>query len=101
MKTVVRLHSAYAEIRVGGVWERIEVPWNTVETAAEVARRQAAKRNADASRVMRYWLVADDEPIEVWLRDAGAVRCATCGNYLPGHASGAVDICTCDQRPSV
>jgi len=28
---------------------------------------------------------------------AGAVRCATCGEYLPGHASGAGDICTCEQ----
>ena len=27
------------------------------------------------------------------------MTCGKCGNYLPGHATGAGDICTCKPEP--
>lgn len=30
---------------------------------------------------------------------ANGTVCPRCGNYLPGHATGAGDICTCDPTP--
>lgn len=58
------LACAYAELLFAGRWERIDVPWATVDTARVVAAQQAAKRGAAAARVVPYYL-APTTPIPV------------------------------------
>lgn len=73
--------------------------WPTLDSVREYVRNYDKGRRGFPHDISAYIIEIEDEHIIVMAREPIhplCVNCPTCGLYMPGHATGGDDICTCD-----